>query len=216
MVRYWPGKVFILATRSGSIQWLPARIPDQVTTSYLMKTPAQTDQDLLERARRFDRQALAEIYDRYSPGLYRYALHLLGNPDVAEECIAETFSRFLHVLKSGKGPQDYLQAYLFRVARNWISDLFRREKPVEELQEERWPDISQDPEASADLGFRHRRLSQAIRQLTPDQQQVILLKFGEGWENEDIARSLRKPIGAIKSLQHRALVRLQKLLEEPE
>jgi RNA polymerase sigma-70 factor (ECF subfamily) len=170
----------------------------------------------MERARRFDRQALAEIYDRYSPGLFRYAMHLLGQADLAEECVAETFSRFLQALKAGKGPGEYLQAYLFRVARNWISDLFRRERPSEELQEERWSDPTQDPVVTAELGFRRRRLRQALRQLTPDQQQVILLKFGEGWENEAIARSLHKPVGAVKSLQHRALIRLQKILEEPE
>ena len=49
-------------------------------------------------------------------------------------------------------------------------------------------------------------------QLTPDQQQVIALKYLQGWQNEEIAKILRKPVGAVKSLQHRALARLEKIL----
>ena len=60
-----------------------------------------SDKDLLSRARRLQRQALAEVYDRFSPGLYRYARRLLGDADLAEECVAETFSRFLRALHRG-------------------------------------------------------------------------------------------------------------------
>jgi len=56
----------------------------------------------------------------------------------------------------------------------------------------------------------------ALRRLTPDQQQVIALKYLEGWENKEIAISLKKPVGAIKSLQHRALASLKKNLKSEE
>jgi len=88
-----------------------------------------SEKKLLKLARRFDQQTLGEIYDQYSPGLYRYAMRLLGNVDLAEECVAETFSRFLHALRGGGGPQDHLQAYLYRVAHNWITDQWRRQPP---------------------------------------------------------------------------------------
>src|SRR5512136_2797630 len=88
---------------------------------------------LLERAREFDRQALAEIYDAYSPGIYRYAMRFLADRDLAEECVAETFSRFLHALKRHTGPRDHLQAYLYRMAHNWFVDFFRQNPPPEEL-----------------------------------------------------------------------------------
>ncbi len=178
-----------------------------------METIVPSDSVLLERARRFDRQTLAEIYDLYSPGLYRYAMRLLGDPQLAEECVAETFSRFLHALKDGKGPRDFLQAYLYRIAHNWVTDLYRRE-PVPETLEETQPDFAPDPETAAEASLRDDRLLQAIRRLTPDQQQVILLKFVEEWENEAIAKALKKPVGAVKSLQHRALAALQRILNE--
>ena len=53
---------------------------------------------------------------------------------------------------------------------------------------------------------------QVRRQLTPEQRQVIVLKYLEDWTNEEIALALDKPIGAVKSLQHRALGALQRIL----
>jgi len=179
-----------------------------------VNAPLPSNPDLLERARRFDRQALAEIYDLYSPGLYQYCMRLLGEASAAEECVAETFSRLLQALKAGKGPREYLQAYLYRVAHNWMTDLFRREKPEGQLVEEIWSDGTPGPEARAELNIRQERLRAALRRLTPEQQQVILLKFVEDWENQAIGRALGKPAGAVKSLQHRALRSLQRILEE--
>ncbi len=64
--------------------------------------------------------------------------------------------------------------------------------------------------------MRQAQVRKAIQQLTPDQQQVIALKYLEGWNNEEIAEAVKKPIGAVKSLQHRALARLKKHLESKE
>ena len=86
-------------------------------------------EELLRRARKFDQQALAEIYDSYSTGLFGYALRLLGDTNLAEECVAEAFTRFLNALHSGKGPKDHLKAYLYRIAHNWITDYYRRHPP---------------------------------------------------------------------------------------
>lgn len=177
-----------------------------------MDTHVRSDTDLLLRARDFDAQALAEVYDRYSPGLYRYAVRLLGDSALAEDCVSETFSRFLGALRDRKGPRDHLQAYLYRIAHNWITDRFRREPIMEELNEEASA-RGQEPEEAVALRIQQAHLRKAIRRLTPDQQQVIALKFLEDWENEQIALALGKPVGAVKSLQHRALAALQKILD---
>src|SRR5512146_2939232 len=84
------------------------------------------DKELIKRAHSLEDQALTEIYDRWSPGLYRYALRLLGEADLAEECVADTYSRFLQILRDGGGPREFLQAYLYRTAHNWITDHYRR------------------------------------------------------------------------------------------
>jgi RNA polymerase sigma-70 factor (ECF subfamily) len=172
--------------------------------------------DLLQRARLFEHHALAQVYDTYSPGLYRYAMRRLGDQNLAEDCVADTFTRFLQALQSRRGPENFLQAYLYRMAHNWISDYYRREpaSPEELIEEHR--DEKADPEEDAHRHLQQECLRAAIRQLTPDQQQVVSLKYLEGWENEQIARSLKKPVGAVKSLQHRALAALQRILQNED
>ncbi|HEX5808354.1 MAG TPA: sigma-70 family RNA polymerase sigma factor [Anaerolineales bacterium] len=172
------------------------------------------ERDLLLQARQFDTSALAEIYDLYSPRLYRYAFRLLGDACLAEDCVAETFSRFLQALRRHSGPRDYLQAYLFRSAHNLIADHYRRQ-PATVMLTDKSPD-SENTEESTEQNIQQRRVRAAMQELTSDQQQVIALKFLEGWENEQIAQALHKPIGAIKSLQHRALHHLQNVLVEDE
>ena len=169
-----------------------------------------SEQELLTQAGQFDSCALAEIYDIYSPRLYRYSVRLLGDDCAAEDCVSETFSRFLKALQAGKGPRDYLQAYLFRTAHNLVVDHYRRQSPTEDLDE----DLPQaeTTESVAEDNLRQSRVRAALHKLTEDQQQVVALKFLEGWENEEIAHALHKPIGAVKSLQHRALAQLQKIL----
>ena len=170
--------------------------------------------DLLAQAQKLDTRALAEIYDLYSPRLYRYAVRLLGDTCTAEDCVAETFSRFLQALQKGRGPRDYLQAYLFRTAHNFIVDHYRHESPESILNDDT-PDC-QNTEENACLNIRQHHVRAALLELTQDQGQVITLKFLEGWENEEIARALNKPVGAIKSLQHRALAHLHKILLDDE
>jgi len=171
-----------------------------------------TDESLLERARRFDLAALAEIYDRYSPGVYRYAARLLSDASLAEDCTAETFNRFLLALRNGGGPRDQLQAYLYRIAHNWITDYYRRQ-PAPELELTDAAGMESGPPSTAEDVLERERVRSALFSLTADQRQVVMLRFLEGWDHEAIARALGKPVGAVKSLQHRALAALRRMLQ---
>lgn len=181
--------------------------------SHKMKLDSSAEKDLLQTAMRFDQKALGQIYDLYSPELYRYAARFLGDPCVAEDCVADTFSRFLKAIRDRRGPKDYLRAYLYRIAHNWIADHYRRAPDVVELKETQSSNAIL-PEQEAELRIRQAQMRKAILGLTPDQQQVIALKYLQDWNNEEIAHGLHKPVGAVKSLQHRALASLKKILEK--
>jgi RNA polymerase sigma-70 factor (ECF subfamily) len=181
--------------------------------SQIMKAHTPSEKALIKGALRFDQATLAKIYDLYSPELYRYAARFLGDLSMAEDCVADTFSRFLKALSAGRGPKDHLRAYLYRIAHNLIVDYYRRTPDMVELKETH-SGTDNTPEQEADLRMRQAQMRKAIQQLTPDQQQVIAFKYLQGWENEEIAQALDKPVGAIKSLQHRALASLQRILSK--
>ena len=175
------------------------------------------DQGILERAKRFETQALEEIFATFSPGIYRYAYRLLGDEDLAKECMSETFSRFLAALKRESGPDNYLQAYLYRIAHNWVTDFYRSKVPPSVPLDANTPASSaEQPHQVVADEMTNRQLREALALLTPDQRQVIILKYLEDWQNEAIARTLNKPVGAVKALQHRALIALRRILSQHE
>ncbi|HSO12353.1 MAG TPA: sigma-70 family RNA polymerase sigma factor [Anaerolineales bacterium] len=171
------------------------------------------EQELLRLASQLNTNALAEIYDIHSPGIYRYSMRLLGDMTLAEDCVAETFARFLKSLQEQRGPHDNLQAYLYRIAHNWIVDLYRNNKESVELTDVLRSETDV-PEEEAAKRIRQKQVRRAIRHLTPEQQQVISLKYLDDWNNEEVARLMKKPVGAVKSIQHRALKSLYRLLAE--
>jgi RNA polymerase sigma-70 factor, ECF subfamily len=175
------------------------------------------ERDLLNGACQYNLSALGMIYDRYSPGIYRYAMRLLGDECLAEDCVSETFSRFLKALRAGQGPQDHLQAYLYRIAHNWITDSYRRQPPQPlDLDESLRSEDQALPETCADSHVEQHQVRLALRSLTPEQHQVITLRFIEGFGNEEVAKVMEKPAGAIRALQFRALKTLRRLLLREE
>jgi RNA polymerase sigma-70 factor (ECF subfamily) len=169
---------------------------------------------LLEKVCSLDPAAITDVYDRYSPGIYRYAMRLTGSAEQAEDCLAETFSRFLIALHDGRGPRKFLQAYLYRIAHNWITDLYRRNLPLVELDEQQLAidETGNQPVLSFDLKSQQQRVRWALAQLKAEQRQAIVLRYLEEWEIDEIAHSLKKPAGAVRALLHRAVVKLRELL----
>jgi RNA polymerase sigma-70 factor (ECF subfamily) len=173
------------------------------------------DSRLLERAREYDAQALAEIYDRYAESIYRYAYRYVGNAELAEDLTSEVFLKLLQVLGTSRAPRQQLQGWLYRVARNLAIDWFRQQAKgaILSLNEDLTPEDGDSPSTRLELQQLQHDLREAISQLTPDQQQVIVLRFAEGRKIRDIGRLMGKSEGSVKLLQFRAINRLRTLLD---
>ncbi|MBP8001706.1 MAG: sigma-70 family RNA polymerase sigma factor [Chloroflexi bacterium] len=172
-----------------------------------------TDAILLQRARTFDRRALADIYETYHPLIYSYVFRRVGDVEHARDLTAEVFKHLLQTLRQGGGPDQSLRAWLYRTAHNQVIDHYRRQqfRQHQTLAEE-WQDAAAEPGHIVEQEMTAQKVRQALHTLTPIQQEVIALKFLEGWSNEEVATLIERPIGAVKSLQHRALATLQRYL----
>ena len=103
------------------------------------------------------------------------------------------------------------------MAHNWVSDHYRRNAPTQvSLVGDIYLGEDRDLGETLDEETERQRVRAALTYLTPDQRQVIILKFIEDWTNQDIAFAMDKSVGAIKALQHRALAALQRLLVSQE
>jgi RNA polymerase sigma-70 factor (ECF subfamily) len=171
------------------------------------------DEILLRRARAFDEQALGEIYDAYFERLYRYAYRLVGDVESAQDIASEALRRLLEVLREGRAP-NHLGAWLYRVAHNLAMDQHRQRPAGGVVSLE--PDLDQVDEADTEAASEHQIAQEQVRaalaQLTPEQQNVVVLKFLEGYSNAEVGALMNKPEGAVKSLQHRALAALKRAL----
>lgn len=158
-------------------------------------------------------QDLADIYERHSHDLFRYAYHILGDSDLAEDCVAETFSRFLAGLKQGRGPVENVRAYLYRMVQNWITDHFRRHPlPPLNIEDDLPADLAGNPSEVVAQQLEAQQMRAALLRLSSDQRQVIELRFLEGWSHEEIAAAIGKSVEATRALQHRGLESLRQML----
>ena len=174
-----------------------------------------SDKTLLTRAQQLEEAALAEIYDRFSGPLYAYAYRQLGSQQLAEDFVAETFERFLKALQGGGGPDDHLQAYLYRITHNLITDHYRRDPPPPlALEEDRVPQEKNQPARVVEQREQADRIRRALHLLTDEQRQVVVLRFLEGWSTREVARTLGKSRGAVRAQQHRALASLERILSQ--
>jgi len=174
-----------------------------------------TEKKWLSEARNLEEGALVAIYDAHSAELYRYAYRLLGDAHASEDLVSETFMRFLKALQAGGGPTDHLRAYLYRVAHNLAIDQKRRQTITEETLDDDAPHHSGDaaPDEVVETRIAAQQARDALWHITPDQRQVIMLKYFQGLNNAETAAALGKPVGAIKSLQHRGLKAMRRVLD---
>ncbi len=149
-----------------------------------------------------------EIYDRYAYRIYRYLFHRLGEKGLAEDLTSEVFVR---LVRARVQPENVL-AYLYRTAHNLVVDYLRRNPALLAPIDERLGSNRDDPARITQLEADRARLRWAISRLSPEQEQVIVLRVLEGLSCAEVAGVRGKPEGAIKALQHRGLVRLRSLL----
>ena len=173
---------------------------------------------LVDRAKQGDRDALEELYLIHFDRIYSYLHVSVGNRHDAEDLTTQTFLKMLESIGKFRWQSAPFSAWLFRIAHNLAMDHFRaarRWQPEEEVPEPE-PDESTSAEAGALDAIGRKSMLELIEELSPEQQQVLTLKFVFNFPNADVATILGKTEGAIKSLQHRALVSLQKQLEKRE
>lgn len=175
---------------------------------------------LVERAQR-DRQAFGELYDRYYPKIYHYVLGRTANAQAAMDITSTTFFKALTELKRFRWQGVSFGAWLYRIATNEVYAYFRREKnSATRLKNLTALPSDTDPldeivEAEEELE-RHQeflKLQKILSGLPEKYQQVITLRFFENKEIREIAEILGKPEGTVKSLLHRGLANLRKLME---
>jgi RNA polymerase sigma-70 factor, ECF subfamily len=152
----------------------------------------------LTRAARGDREALAGIYRRYSPGIYGYIRSIVLDAYEAEDLTQQVFIKLMTVPRQSFAGPDFA-CWLLRVARNSAIDSLRRRRRTQLRDPHTWMPGGAAPDQEA-----RRSLEDALSQLSRGQRDVLLLTDVVGLTPRETARCLGKTDGAVSMLHHRA------------
>ncbi len=176
------------------------------------------DTSLIKRAKRGDPAALEEIYEQSYPSIYTYIFYRVGSTELTEDLTAEVFVRLVDKIDTFTQRGRPILAWLYTIARNLVADHHRRAGRMDllPLEERILPDSAKNPAQIVERHLTNEDLVVALQHLTEAQRQVILLKFFGDHSNKEVGALLDKTEGAVKSLQHRALAALRRVLEREQ
>jgi RNA polymerase sigma-70 factor (ECF subfamily) len=170
---------------------------------------------LVQKAVGHDAEAFGKLYDMHVDRVYRHVYYRVGNEQDAEDLTQQVFLKAWQAIHKYKKTASPFIAWLMTISHNLVVDFYRTRKDRAYLEAEVLADGSaSNPEAAAQASLEQQRLRRAILQLGSDEQQVVILRFIEGFEFAEIASLMNKKEGNVRVILHRALVKLRNILEK--
>lgn len=172
------------------------------------------EKELVERARRRDPDAFAQLYESHLPRIYRYVYYRVRSEAEAEDIAEQVFLRAWETIERYEQRGAPFAAWLYRLAHNLVVDHYRGHRPSVSLD-----DIGDTPESGIDvselveIALDVAEVRAALALLNTEHQQVLILRFIEGLSHAQVAIVIGKSEGATRVVQHRALAALARVLQ---
>jgi RNA polymerase sigma-70 factor (ECF subfamily) len=179
-----------------------------------------TDEHLVEKVANGDASALETLYDRYVRQCFGLALRMVEEPALAEEVVQEVFTKFWVKPANYSAQKGKFASWLLSLVHHRCIDELRRksrtnvsfEHPEAGSVLDREPSKEMDPADQAILSDEQARVHEALREIAPNQRQVIELAYFKGLSQSEIALKLDQPIGTVKTRTRQGLKQLRVLL----
>jgi RNA polymerase sigma-70 factor (ECF subfamily) len=176
-----------------------------------MDTTELDESALIEQAKT-DREAFGRLYELYVDRIYNYVYYRTGNSHDAEDLTARIFYRAIRHIGNYQDQGAPFAAWLYRIARNMIANWYRDNKSdrLLPLESATLRGDGDGPETAIELMEDRDALLAAIRELPPERQELLILKFVERMPNAEIGQIMGRTEGAVKLLYYRTLQSLRK------
>lgn len=173
--------------------------------------------DWVQQAKKGDSAAVEAIYELYVDAIYRYVYYRVSSHRDAEDLTAEVFVKMVEGLPRYRFTGAPFEVWLYRIANARVIDFRRRQRrrPESALSDD-LADTRIHPEARIEQAQEIQTLRQALQQLSDDEQALLILRFVEHKNHQEVAEILGKTPAAVKAMQHRTLIRLASLLGSEE
>ena len=179
--------------------------------------PITDEATLVQRAIGHDPEAFGRLYDIHVDRVYRHIYYRVGNEQDAQDLTQQVFLKAWQAIHRYRKTARPFIAWLMTISHNLVVDSYRTRKDKAYLEAEVLADgPASSPEQAVEASLEQHRLRRAIQKLGSDEQQVVILRFMEGFEFSEIASVLKKKEGNVRVILHRALVKLRNILEKDE
>jgi RNA polymerase sigma-70 factor (ECF subfamily) len=170
---------------------------------------------LVQRAVEHDAGAFGKLYDMHVDRIYKHIYYRVGNEADAEDLTQQVFLKAWQAIHRYKKTTSPFIAWLMTISHNQVIDFYRTRKDKAYIEAEVLADgPASRPEQTTEANFEQQHLRRAILRLGGDEQQVVILRFIEGFEFAEIASVMKKKEGNVRVILHRALVKLRDILEK--
>jgi len=176
----------------------------------------QDEESLVRRAQHRDQEAFAQLYEEHFDKIYRYVTFKIGNETEAEDMTQQVFLNALKSISSFKWKGIPFSAWLFRIAHNQVVDYLKSKKRTAVPLDESLASNDNNPQLIVEQKLDIEQVLAATKQLTEAQREVISLRFAGELPIAQVAKTMGKSQGAVKALQHSAIVALRKTLRVTE
>jgi len=173
-----------------------------------------SDAVIVDRVLRGDVDAYAILVERYRSRYARYAFHMLGNREDAEEALQDAFTRAYRSLSRCEDPERF-GAWLFRILVNRCRTMgARRGRRARTFVADEAAILDAAEDHPADRTAWREEIDRALQQIRPEQREAFLLKYVEELGYDEMSRLTGVGVSALKMRVMRACDRLRELLSE--
>jgi RNA polymerase sigma-70 factor (ECF subfamily) len=172
------------------------------------------EQELIKRAKKGESECFGRLYDHYLPQIYRYVLLKVTNRQEAEDLTHEVFLSAWQNLRGYRHRGFPFSSWLYNIARNRVIDFYRTRKihtSLDNLDENLVKTVSAVAQ-EVDFSLDWEKIKAALKYLTEEQRDVVVMRFVEDLSHQEIAAALNKSEGAVRLIQHRAIQSLKNIL----
>ena len=173
------------------------------------------DGQLLRQAQQLNEDAIRVVYERYFSPIYQFIRLRINSREQARDIAADVFLDFMVALRGKNPPRENLRGWLFQVARNKVYQQYGKQKQFPETTLDEWMPNEHvaSPETQLMTTQQIEHIRQALGELAAEQQEVVILRYGQGLNLQETADLMNKSVSAIKSLQFRAIQNLRERLD---
>ncbi|MBN2135205.1 MAG: sigma-70 family RNA polymerase sigma factor [Acidobacteria bacterium] len=177
------------------------------------------EKEVIERVKAGDSAAARELFREYGERLLKNAYFLCSHPEDAEDIVQETFLVALRKIRQFRGDSSFY-TYLYAIFRNTKYSYYRKKGKLQVMEDSLLNIAISGLKNNDEIDFKlidsakQKELGAALKRLTPEEREVIVLRFYENMKINDISRAMGLPTGTVKSKLYYALKKLRSEIKE--